>query len=158
MNATSVPTALAEQDASFLFDGVYRPRGSLTLADKASYGLRERGERFRSCLAQSQVDPLISVGRHIKPASNNRVWLPGHVYATIKSKGRIRQTERASRILPFCSENSTRLKHKAEAATQVTATRNQRMSVFMKSVRFDLIVRGPRVIAGCIVPRFGVSS
>ncbi|HZV78154.1 MAG TPA: hypothetical protein VFF60_00945 [Candidatus Binatus sp.] len=50
------------------------------------------------------------------------------------------------------------MKQKTDATTHFVASRPQRMSVFMSGMRFDLIVGGTRVVASCIVPRFGQRS
>jgi hypothetical protein len=47
MSATYFPPSTSELDAKFLFDGVYRSRPTLTLAERAAFGLRERSEQFK---------------------------------------------------------------------------------------------------------------
>lgn len=50
MSATHFPPSTAELDASFLFDGAYRSRPTLTLAERAAFGLRQRSEPFKECV------------------------------------------------------------------------------------------------------------
>jgi hypothetical protein len=52
MSATYFPPSTAELDARFLFDGAYRSRPTLTLAERAAFGLRERSEQFKECLSR----------------------------------------------------------------------------------------------------------
>lgn len=57
MGPTTLPPSMAELDASFVFEGAYRSRGSMTLAERASYGLRDEPQPFVAHMRYRALGP-----------------------------------------------------------------------------------------------------
>src|SRR5271165_3777724 len=76
MGPMTVPSSMAELDASFVFDGAYRSRGSMTMAERASYGLGEARSSFAAHIplrAHSPCSPQTSIGAVEHPQNESVV-------------------------------------------------------------------------------------
>lgn len=59
MSETHFPPATSELDARFVFEGAYRPRASLTLAEREAFGLHDHATFFKQHLRRAPDGPVL---------------------------------------------------------------------------------------------------